>query len=96
MSNPLVELLYNAWCTEEAPRVRKLAREHGFPLHEYDIWDLESSDRSLPPHIRRKLERVRSGEEGFFAGACFIGGEEVDWWGGFEKAFQAAGEKAGG
>jgi len=94
MAKPLVELLYNAFCTEEAPRVRKLVREYGFPLREYDIWNLEPGDESLPPHIRRKVELVRSGEEGFFAGACFIEGEEVDWWAGFEKAFAAAKEKA--
>ena len=96
MTKPLVELLYNAFCTEEPPRVRKLAREYGFPLREYDIWNLEPGDESLPLHIRRKIELVRSGEEGFFAGACFIEGEEVDWWAGFEKAFATAREKADG
>ena len=96
MVKPLVELIYNAFCTEEAPRVRKLAREYGFPLREYDIWSLDSSDKSLPTHIRRKIELVRSGEDGFFAGACFIDREEVDWRVGFEKAFEAVREKASG
>lgn len=94
MTKPLVELLYNAFCIEEVPPLRKLARQYGLPLREYDIWDLNPGDDSLPPHIRSKLERVRSGEEGFFAGACFVDGEEIDWWQGFEKPLAAAAERA--
>ena len=90
MAKPLVELIYNAFCIEEVPPVRKLARQYGFTLREYNIWNLDPDDQSMPHHIRYKIERVRSGEEGFFAGACFIDGEEVDWWQGFEKAFAAA------
>jgi len=96
MAKPLVELIYNAFCIEEVPPVRKLTRQYGFTLREYNIWNLDPNDQSLPHHIRYKIERVRSGEEGFFAGACFIDGEEVDWWQGFEKAFAAASEKADG
>lgn len=94
MKRPLVELLYNAFCTEEAPQVRKLAREHGFPLREYDIWDLNADDETLPVHIRRKIAAVRSGQEGFLAGVCFIDGIEVDWWAGFMPAFEAARKKS--
>ncbi|MFC2002822.1 hypothetical protein ACFLV4_02600 [Chloroflexota bacterium] len=96
MAKPLVDLIYNAFCTEETPQVRRLARKYGFPIREYDIWNLDASDESLPPHIRLKIGLVRSGEDGFFAGACFIDGEEVDWWAGFERAFESAREKAGG
>ncbi|MDD5127766.1 MAG: hypothetical protein PHR43_06725 [Dehalococcoidales bacterium] len=91
---PLVELIYNAFCTEEAPQVRRLAREYGFPLHEYDIWEIRSDDVALPAHIRRKIAAVQSGKEGFLAGACFIDGVEVDWWAGFAPAFRAAKEQA--
>lgn len=76
--------------------MRRLARQYGFPLREYNIWDLAPDDQTLPHHIRSKIRRVRSGEEGFFAGACFIDGEEIDWWQGFEKPFAAASEKADG
>jgi len=96
MAKPLVELLYNAFCIEEVPPLRRLARQYGFPLREYNIWDLDPDDQALPHHIRGKIRRVRSGEEGFFAGACFIDGEEVDWWQGFEKPFASASEKADG
>lgn len=96
VAKPLVELIYNAFCAEETPQVRKLAREYGFPLREYDIWNLDPSDESLPTHIRRRIELARSGEQGFLAGACFIDGEEVDWWAGFEKAFSAVRERTGG
>ncbi len=95
-AKPVVDLLYSAFCTGEPPKVRKLAKKHGFPLREYDIWDLDAGDISLPPYIRRKIEKVRSGEEGFFAGACFIDGKEIDWWAGFEQDFASAGEKAHG
>ena len=93
MTKPIVDLIYNNFCVEEPPQVRKLARKYGFLIREYDICDLETGEQSLPPHIRRKIELVRSGEEGFFAGACFIDGEEVDWWVGFEKAFKAVEDK---
>ena len=96
MTKPLVELLYNAFCIEEVPPVRKLARQYGLPLREYHIWDLDPSDDSLPPHVRSKLQRVRNGEEGFFAGACFIDGKEVDWWQGFEKPMADASKESDG
>ncbi len=96
MAKPLVELIYNAFCIEEVPLVRKLARQYGFTLREYNIWNLDPDDQSLPHYIRYKIERVRSGEEGFFAGACFIDGEEVDWWQGFERVFAAASGQADG
>ena len=96
MARPLVELLYNAFCIEEVPPVRKLARQYRLPLQQYNIWDLDPDDQTLPRHVREKIRRVRSGEEGFFAGACFVDGEEIDWWQGFEKPFAAASEKADG
>ena len=96
MCRPLVELLYNAFCIAEVPPLRKLARQYGLPLVEYNIWDLDPDDENLPRYIREKTGRVRSGEEGFFAGACFIDGEEVDWWQGFEKPLAAASGKTDG
>ncbi len=96
MAKQLVELIYNAFCIEEVPQIRKLAKQYGFTLREYNIWNLDSEDKSLPHHIRCKIRRVRSGEEGFFAGACFIDGAEVDWWQGFEKVFAAATKEADG
>jgi len=96
MAKPLIDLLYNAFCIEEVPPLRRLARQYGLPLRQYNIWDLDPEDESLPPHIRLKISKVRSGEEGFFAGACFINGEEVDWWKGFEKPFAAASQTGDG
>ena len=96
MARHHVDLLFNAFCIEEVPPVRKLARQYGFTLREFNILEIDPSDESLPPHICSKLKRVTSGEEGFFAGACFIDGEEVDWWKGFDKPFAAASEDADG
>ena len=96
MSEPMVDLIYSAFCPDGIPQVRKLARKHGFQIREYDIWNLDAGDQSLPPHVRQKIGLVRSGAEGFVSGACFIDGEEVDWWPGFEKAFASARENADG
>lgn len=96
MARPHVDLLFNAFCIEEVPPIRKLARQYGFTIREFNILDLDPADESLPRHIRRKVRRVTRGEEGFFAGACFIDGEEVDWWQGFEKPFALASQKANG
>lgn len=51
MAKPLVELIYNAFCIEEVPPIRKLARQYGFTLREYNVWNLDPDEINPCPII---------------------------------------------